>query len=56
MRVTHEDGGLDGVESVAAKGGTSTSAEGVVHDLATLRVADKDDLGVRATLVEARDG
>lgn len=34
--VTHEDGSLDGLESVAAESGTSTTADGVVHDLTTL--------------------
>lgn len=34
--VAHEDGGLDSVESVASKSGTCTTAECVVHDLATL--------------------
>lgn len=56
MRVAHEDGGLDGVEGVAGKSGTSTAAEGIVHNLATLRVTDQDDLGVGAALVQAGDG
>lgn len=34
--VTHEDGGLDGSKGSAGQSGTSTTAEGVVHDLATL--------------------
>ena len=34
--VTHEDGGLDGVEGIASKCGSGATAEGVVHDLATL--------------------
>jgi hypothetical protein len=36
--VTHEDGGLDGSESVTSESCTSTSAKGVVHNLTTLHV------------------
>lgn len=38
--VAHEDGGLDGVQGVAAQGLAGSAAEGVVHDLAALGVAD----------------
>jgi hypothetical protein len=55
VRVTHKDGSLDGVEGIAAESGTSTTAEGVVDDLAALGVADKHNLGIRAALVEAGD-
>jgi hypothetical protein len=55
VRVAHEDGGLDGLEGVAAEGGAGTAAESVVHDLTALGVADQDNLGVGAALVEAVD-
>ena len=35
--VAHEDGGLDGVEGIASKCGSGATAEGVVHDLTTLK-------------------
>jgi hypothetical protein len=55
VRVTHKDGSLDGVESIAGESRTGATAEGVVDDLAALGVADEDNLGVRAALVEAGD-
>lgn len=55
MRVAHEDGGLDGVEGAAGKSRASTTAESVVHNLTTLRVADQNNLGVGAALVQAGD-
>lgn len=36
VRVAHEDGDLDGFQGVASQCGSSTAAEGVVHDLTTL--------------------
>lgn len=54
--VAHEDGGLDGGEGSAGQGGAGAAAEGVVHDLTSLGVADHDDLGVGAALVQAVDG
>ena len=55
VRVAHEDGGLDGGEGSAGEGSAGTTAERVVHDLTTLRVADQDNLGVGAALVEVVD-
>lgn len=51
-----QDCSLDGLERAARERGTRTAAEGIVHDLTTLGVADENDLGVRAALVQARDG
>lgn len=56
MRVAHEDGGLDGFEGGSCEGGAGAAAEGVVHDLAALRVADQDDLRIGAVLVELGHG
>jgi hypothetical protein len=38
MRVTHEDGHLDGLKSRTAKRGSRAAAKGVVHNLAALDV------------------
>ena len=54
--VAHEDGGLDGAEGGSAEGAAGAAAEGSVHDLAALGVADQDNLGVGAPLVEVGDG
>jgi len=54
--VTHEDRRLDGLEGVAGQSGTSTAADGVVHDLTSLRVSDKDNLSARALLVVGSNG
>ena len=53
--VAHEDSGLDGGEGSTGEGSAGTTAERVVHDLTTLRVANKDNLGVGAALVEVGD-
>jgi hypothetical protein len=55
VRVAHKDGSLDGVEGIPAESGASATAESVVDDLAALGVADEDNLGIRAALVEAGD-
>ena len=49
--VTHEDSSFDRAESSAAQSGSRTAAESVVHDLATLRVTDENNLCARALLV-----
>lgn len=49
--VTHEDGSLDSVESIAGKCRSRTTAESVVHNLATLRVSNKNNLCAWALLV-----
>jgi len=49
--VAHEDCGLDGCQGGAGQCGTCAAADGIVHDLTSLRVSDEDDLGVRALLV-----
>lgn len=54
--VAHEDGDLDSRERGTGQGLPEAAAEGVVHDLASLGVADHDDLSVGAALVEAVDG
>lgn len=72
MWVAHEDGSLDSLESVASEGGSSTTAESVIHDLTTLYlfsncrngvvegtylgVSDEDKLGAGALLVVGVDG
>ena len=38
--VTHEDRRLDGLEGVAGQSGTSTAADGVVHDLTSLQTVN----------------
>ena len=35
--VAHEDGGLDGVEGIASECGSGATADGVVHNLTTLK-------------------
>lgn len=35
--VAHEDGGLNGVEGVASECGSGATADGVVHNLTTLK-------------------
>lgn len=55
-RVAEEDGGLDGGEGRAGQRGAGAAAEGVVHDLAALAVADEDNLGVGALAVEVGHG
>jgi hypothetical protein len=35
--VAHEDGGLDGLEGIASECGSGATADGVVHDLTTLK-------------------
>lgn len=63
-RVTHEDGGLDLGLSRGGNGdrgvretlvGVATTAVCVIEDLTTLRVADQDEEGVGALLVEGVD-
>lgn len=62
--VTHHDDGLDlvkgaGVDTRGAGGDTSTAvrstADGIVHDLTTLRISDKNNLGVGAASIETVD-
>lgn len=53
VRISQEDSSFNGVEGASAEGGAGAAAVGVVHDLATLRIANQDDLSVRATLVKA---
>lgn len=63
--VTHEDGRLDHLDRRRgerdrgrsdALGRVTTAAEGVVHDLSSLRVPDQHDRRVRTLLVEGIDG
>lgn len=56
VRVAHEDGGLDSGEGVTGEGGAGAAAEGIVHDLPALGVADEDDLGRGAARVEGSHG
>ena len=48
VRVAHENGGLHGGEGCSGQGCARSAAEGVVHDLPSLRVPDQHDLGVWA--------
>lgn len=64
-RIAHEDGRLDlaqgcsresGCRVVVSFVGVTTATECVVEDLTTLRVANKDKLGVRTFAIEVVDG